>query len=276
MRMPVIALLCFGLFGSAATAAGPTYPWLAHPPARTLADSVATPEGFVRVATEAGGFGDWLRHLPLAPAGTPVLLHDGRVKADQSEAAAVIDIDIGRGDLQQCADAIIRLRAEYLFSRGDAGDLAFDFTSGDRYRFRSYAEGVTPAVSGAKVSWRTGRRQGASHDSLRRWLDIVFTYAGTRSLSRELTPVDRFGDAAIGDVLVLPGSPGHAMLIVDKAVEPSGGRAVVLLAQGFMPAQSVHILANAADSELSPWFIVGVDRVDAQPWTFTSDQLRRF
>jgi hypothetical protein len=272
------ALLLALLIPAAGTAAAePVYPWLTQAPTRTLADSFAPPDGFVRAATDAGSFGEWLRGLPLAPDGTPVRFYDGREKPDQSEAAAVIDIDVGGADLQQCADAIIRLRAEYLFGRGAAGDLAFDFTSGDRYRFRSYAEGVTPAVSGTKVTWRAGRRHGLSHDSLRRWLDIVFNYAGTLSLSRELQPVPRLSDAAIGDVLVHGGTPGHAVLIVDLAIEPASGRKLALLAQGFMPAQSLHVLRNPLDPAFSPWFALADDRPIVMPeWMLRPDELRRF
>ncbi len=257
--------------------AAPAYRWLAATPSRTLADSFAPPDGFLRQPVEAGSFGEWLRRLPLAPDGTPVRFFDGREKADQSEVAAVIDIDVGSANLQQCANAIIRLRAEYLFSRGVTGDLAFDFTSGDRYRFQSYAEGVTPAVSGATVTWRTGQRQGLSHESLRRWLDIVFTYAGTLSLARELQPVPRLADAAIGDALVHGGAPGHAVLIVDLAVEPASGRKVALLAQGFMPAQSVHVLRNPFDPALSPWFALADGQPIVMPeWMLRPDELRRF
>jgi hypothetical protein len=232
MRNRLALLFALLITGASSAAAEPGYPWLALAPTRPLADSFAPPDGFVRVATDAGSFAEWLQHLPLAPDGTPVRFHDGREKPDQSEVAAVIDIDVGSANLQQCADAIIRLRAEYLFGRGATRDLAFDFTSGDRYHFQSYAKGVTPAVSGAAVTWRTGQRQGLSHDSLRRWLDIVFTYAGTLSLSRELQPVPRLSDAAIGDVLVHGGTPGHAVLIVDLAVAPASGRKLALLAQG--------------------------------------------
>jgi len=257
--------------------AAPAYPWLAVAPSRTLADSFAPPDGFLRRPVETGSFAEWLRHLPLAPDGTPVRLYDGREKPDQSEVAAVIDIDVGGANLQQCADAIIRLRAEYLFSRGAAGDLAFDFTSGDRYRFRSYVKGVTPVVAGAKVTWRTGSRQGLSHGSLRRWLDIVFNYAGTLSLSRELQSVPRLSDAAIGDALVHGGTPGHAVLIVDLAVEPASGRKVALLAQDFMPAQSVHVLRNPFDPALSPWFALADGRPIVMPeWSLAADELRRF
>jgi hypothetical protein len=276
MRGWVFVLLSILIAAPGHAAAEPAYPWLDDAPTETIIDRFAAPPGFVRVAVEPGSFGEWLRGLPLAPAGTPVRLHDGREKADQSDVAAVIDIDVGSADLQQCADAIIRLRAEYLFSRGAFADIAFDFTSGDRYHFRSYAEGVTPAVAGSKVSWRQGRGNGDSHESLRRWLDIVFTYAGTVSLSHELDPVGSLPDADIGDALILPGSPGHAVLIVDMATDAATGRKAVLLAQGFMPAQSVHILANLDDDAPSPWFLVDDDRVVAGPWVFTPDRLRRF
>jgi hypothetical protein len=276
MRTGCAALLCLAILLPERVAAEPIHPWLDDEPTETIADRFAAPDGFVRLEADPGSFAEWLRHLPLAPAGTPVLLHDGREKPDQSGAAAVIDIDIGGADLQQCADAIIRLRAEYLFSRGAFADIAFDFTSGDRYQFQSYAEGLTPAVAGSKVSWRQGRRNGGSHESLRRWLDIVFTYAGTMSLSRELVPVGQLSAAGIGDALILPGSPGHAVLIVDMATDAATGRKAVLLAQGYMPAQSMHVLANIDDPDRSPWFLLGDDRLIAAPWVFTSDRLRQF
>src|SRR5262245_4372644 len=275
MRTWIAAVLSF-LVPAASAAAEPVYPWLVQAPARTVADSFAPPSGFVR-APAVGSFGAWLPHLPLAPAGTPVRFYDGSEKPDQSEVAAVIDIDVGSADLQQCADAIIRLRAEYLFAGNDIGDLAFDFTSGDRYGFQSFAEGVTPAVAGAKVTWRTGKRRDLSHDSLRRWLDIVFRYAGTLSLSRELKPVPHLSEAAIGDVLVHGGTPGHAVLIVDLAVEPASGRKLALLAQGFMPAQSVHVLRNPLDPDLSPWFALTDDRPVVMPeWMLRPDELKTF
>jgi Domain of unknown function (4846) len=276
MRTWIAAILAL-LVPVASAAAEPVYPWLTQAPARTIADSFTPPAGFVRVPVADGSFGEWLRHLPLAPTGTPVRFYDGSEKPDQSEVAAVIDIDVGSANLQQCADAIIRLRAEYLFGRGAAGDLAFDFTSGDRYRFQSYTEGVTPAVAGATVTWRTGRRQDLSHESLRRWLDIVFTYAGTLSLRRELRPVPRLSDAAIGDVLVHGGTPGHAVLIVDLAVEAASGRKLALLAQGFMPAQSLHVLRNPLAPALSPWFALADDQPIVMPqWMLRADELRRF
>jgi hypothetical protein len=90
-----------------------------------------------------------------------------------------------------------------------------------------------------------------------------------------MAPVGLLSDAAAGDALILPGLPGHAVLILDMATEPATGRKAVLLVQGYMPAQSLHVLANAADPALSPWFLLA-DDLAAPPWLFPADSLRRF
>jgi len=47
------------------------YPWLsAERSIRPLAEAIAPPSGYTRVAVEDGSFGGWLRGLPLRPPGT--------------------------------------------------------------------------------------------------------------------------------------------------------------------------------------------------------------
>ena len=229
-------------------------------PVRTIADSFAVPAGFGRVAAAPGSFGDWLRHLPLKPADSEVTLHDGRPVADHGTVAAVVDIDVGRSDLQQCADAVMRLRAEYLFSRRLTGLIGFELYSGERYRFAAFAEGVTPVLSGERIAWRNGPPRDSSHASLRRWLDTVYAFASTRSLAHELRPVEDPADAAIGDVFIHPGSPGHAVIIVDLAVDPANGRKLALLAQSSTPARDVHVLRNTLDPASGAWFALAAGR----------------
>ncbi len=109
-----------------------SYPWLHGTNiTRDVAGAIAVPAGYERTREAGGSFADWLRHLPLKKAGTPVYLFDGTEKKNQDAHFAVIDIDTGKRDLQQCADAIIRLRAEYLYSKGGIKAIHFDFTSGD-------------------------------------------------------------------------------------------------------------------------------------------------
>ncbi|HOJ81106.1 MAG TPA: DUF4846 domain-containing protein, partial [Clostridiales bacterium] len=106
----------------------------------TVAERIKPPEGFERVELDAGSFGEFLRNLPLKPHGTKVRYYDGRVKPWDVHAA-VIDMDVGEKDLQQCADAVIRLRAEYLFSKGLYDQIHFNFTNGFNAEYKKWMEG---------------------------------------------------------------------------------------------------------------------------------------
>jgi len=253
------------------------YPWLTAAPARDIGNAVPSPPGFARVAVVEDGFASWLRHLPLAPADTTVLLHDGRPLLDQSIIAAVVDIDTGTSDLQQCADAVMRLRAEFLYSRGLIGAIGFALINGESYPFTAYGQGVTPRQNGDAIQWQRAKPRGATHGDLRRYLDLLFGFASTRSLDRELQPVASLRDAEIGDVFIRAGQPGHALIIADMAEEMATGRRLVLLVQGSMPARGIYLLNNTGHPELGPWF----DLVDGEPlvtpgYVFRPEELRRF
>jgi len=71
--------------------------------------SIPTPAGYTRVQTD--GFGSYLRNIALKQDNT-VYLYNGEKKANQSAQYAVMDVSVGGQDLQQCADAVMRLRAE--------------------------------------------------------------------------------------------------------------------------------------------------------------------
>jgi hypothetical protein len=107
------------------------------PVAETLAERIAPPPGFQRIDIAPESWGAWLRGLPMKPAGAPVLLFTGAPKGRQDVHAAVIDIDVGTRDLQQCADAIMRLRAEWQFAAGRPRDIGFNYTDGKRRAFAS-------------------------------------------------------------------------------------------------------------------------------------------
>lgn len=272
-----MALLALGA-GSAASAEGRRFAWLAPEAApEALAARFAVPAGYRRVPAAPGSFAAWLRGLPLRPAGARVHLYDGREKARQDLHAAVIDIDVGRRDLQQCADAVIRLRAEYLYAAGRAGTIHFDFTSGDRADFARWARGWRPLVTGNRVAWRRSGARGAGHGALMRYLATVFAYAGTHSLARELVPVADRDEIAIGDVFVQGGFPGHAAIVVDLAEAPGRGAKLFLLAQGFMPAQELYVLRNPRAPALDPWYALTPEPVLETPeWRFRWRQLSRF
>ncbi|MCP4442221.1 MAG: hypothetical protein GY810_25205 [Aureispira sp.] len=88
------------------------YPWLENYKEKdALVNQIPVPAGYKRVAVAKGSFGEWLRYLPMEPKGTPVMLYNGGEKPYQSGANRVVNIDIGNRDLQQCADAVMRLKA---------------------------------------------------------------------------------------------------------------------------------------------------------------------
>lgn len=260
-----------------ATPPDSSYGWLEEVPARRIANSFTPPAGFVRSTEAAGSYGDWLRYLPLAAPGTPVRNHNGREKANQASAAAVIAIDVGRRDLQQCADAVMRLRAEYLRAAGRAADLSFKFTSGDGFPYSRWLDGERPRVRGNRVGWTQGAGAADSRGQFRSWLDVIFTYAGTWSMVRDSEPVASLSALRIGDVLIQGGFPGHALLVVDLARNPEGETAV-LLAQSYMPAQSLHVVVNPADQAGGAWYPLDDSRKIRTPdWPrpFSSKDFRR-
>lgn len=276
MRIPCLSVCLLVLLPALAA---PVYPWLATSPASTqkLAQRFAVPTGCRRVPVSTGSWGEWLRSLPLRPVGTPARLFNGRLKDNQAVVAAVVDIDPGTTDLQQCADAVMRLRAEYLFSF-NPNKIHFHLTTGYDAWFSDYLAGTTFRVKGEEVSPAPKPAEALSHAALGRYLLPVFGYAGTLSLSREVQPVP-LAQAQPGDVLVHGGRPGHAVLVADVAENLRTGQRYLLLLQSYMPAQNIHVLRNVSQPELGAWFAVPGPQVaefDTPEWKFASSELGRF
>jgi len=242
----------------------------------TISSRIPVPDGFERVIMQEGSFGQWLRHLPVKSGEPTVYLYNGNKKRNQSAQFAIVDIDTGNRDLQQCADAVMRLRAEYQFSSSQQADIAFNFTSGDRCSYSEWSKGIRPKVAGNNVSWIQSASPDRSYQGFRKYLNRVFSYAGTYSLKKELHQ-QKPQDLSIGDVFIQGGFPGHAVLIVDMAANPATGQKIFLLVQSYMPAQDIHILKNPGNSKWSPWFSVDFGEELVTPeWTFHKDDMRRF
>lgn len=255
------------------------YPWLPagrYRSGQTLAARFPVPAGYQRVAVAPGSFGAWLREVPLLPTGTAVHLHNSKLKDRQDVHAAVLDLDVGTRDLQQCADAVIRLRAEYQFSQ-NPDQVHFHLTSGHDIRFQDWYQGRGFRVVGNDVVPTPKSVEKPDHATFRRYLDQIFTYAGTLSLSKELRPMP-LAQVQPGDVLIRGGSPGHAVLVLDVATQPATGRRLVLLAQSYMPAQQVHVLKAGPQPKAGAWFNLEADKqhVYTPEWTFSRHELGRF
>jgi hypothetical protein len=258
MRRKLAALLAaLSIFAAPGAAmAGPQYAWQHAGGEDTLEQRIAPPPGFTRTPAPEASWAAWLRGLPMKPAGAPVLIFTGAPKWRQDVHVGVVDIDVGKRDLQQCADAIMRLRGEWLFAAGRKGDIRFNDTQGKRLSFAA--------------------RRGSDYAAFRKYMDYVFAYAGTYSLERELQPVP-LGDIAAGDVFIKGGFPGHAVLVADMAENEATGERRFLLAQSYMPAQEIHVLRNPRASDGSPWYPAAFDGALVTPeWTFPAGSLRRW
>ena len=251
MTAPLLTLLLIGLVAPSPPA---SYAWLGgRHPTRVLEDAVAAPAGFTRARLAAGSFGAWLRRLPLHPEGHAVRLFDGSEKPNQGAHVAVIDLDVGDRDLQQCADAVMRLRAEYLWASGQRDRLGFHLTNGMWTPWRRWATGERVKVDGNSTSWVSGGPPDRSRAQFLRWLrGLIFVYSGSASLVRDTHPRG-LDDLTPGDVLLQGGHPGHAVLILDLA-QAADGRRRVLLGQSYMPAQDFHVLVNPRDPAGGPWY----------------------
>ena len=244
----------------------------------TLASRIAPPPGFERPAAAPASFAAWLRGLPLKPAGAPVLLHTGAPKFRQDVHVAVIDIDVGARDLQQCADAIMRLRAEWLFASGPARRHRLQrHGRGQAHRLRPLGRRRAPAHVRPLARLVAQRRAGCR-------LCLLPPLHGRRSSpgpapirSSASSRAEPLAELAAGDLFIKGGFPGHAVLVADVVENRATGERRFLLVQSFMPAQEMHVLKNPADADGSPWYPLAFgDRLVTPEWVFPRESLRRW
>ena len=249
---------------------------LINPSGTTINTRFSPFENFQRVATAGNSFQHYLQNLPLKPHNSKVKIYDGRIKENYNVYDAVVDLEIGTKDLHQCADAVMRLRAEYLYKHEQYDKIHFNFTNGFRVDYSEWMQGKRIKVDGNKTWWVLSAQPSNTYHDFWKYMEIIFTYAGTLSLSKELQPVN-IENIEIGDVFIQGGSPGHAVIIVDMAVDKDSGRKVFLLAQSYMPAQELQVLKNPNDASLSPWYSTdSLEVLQTPEWTFSKSDLKRF
>jgi hypothetical protein len=220
-------------------------------------------------------FAAFMRNLRLKPDGSPVLLYNGEEKYNQSAHIAVFDFEIGDQDLQQCADSIIRLYAEYYWSVGDYDKIAFHLTNGFLMEYEKWRDGYRLAVRGNSTSWIKSAGYDDTYDNFVTYLKTVYMYAGTLSLDSECKEIN-LAEIEPGDLFIEGGSPGHCVLVIDIA-ENSSGEKAFLLAQGYMPAQNIHVLKNPLH-EKDPWYYASeiTFPLKTPQWTFAEGSLQRW
>ncbi|MGA9212269.1 DUF4846 domain-containing protein [Kaistella sp.] len=243
----------------------------------TIRTRFTPPKGFSWMNEQPGSFSEFLNNFPLHPPNFPVRDFTGIPINQQQHHVAILRIDVGEKNLQQCADAWIRLYAEYLWLNKRFDEIGFEFTSGQFFPWNDFKNGIRTKELKNKVSFTNTGNVDDSYENFQKYLELIFRYAGTISLDRESIPIKNNAAIRTGDFLIKPGSPGHSVIIVGVARNISGKK-LYLLAESFMPAQDIHVLVNHRNPQLSPWYELDVDVPETvtAKYIFKPTSIKRF
>ena len=248
---------------------------LIHKNGNTVKTRFSAPKNYEWIEENPNSFGEFLVNFTLKKYGAQILRFDGNPIATQSLHEAIYDIDTGEKDLQQCADSVIRLYAEYLWKQDRKDEIAFHFTNGDLVKWTDYRDGYRAFVMGNSVDYRKTASYEDSYQNFRNYLDLIYNYAGTISLTAETKAVNSTKNLKTGDILITPGSPGHVVFIAGSC-ENKNGEKLFLLSEGFTPAQSIHLLKNPFEENISPWYRLDVnsEKINTARFSFSPVHFR--
>jgi len=242
----------------------------------TIKSRVRSPNGYKRVSYPKGTFESYLRNYSLKSFGSKIINYDGSEYHWQQGHVGILDIPVPKNGLQQCADALIRVRSEYLWDSNRKSEIGFNFTSGHYCSWKKYAQGYRPQIKGNKVSFYKKAEENHTKANFYSYLNLIYMYSGTLSLFNELPKINNVDNLKIGDMLIRGGSPGHIVMICDEAINDKGEK-LFLLFQGNTPAQNVHLVKNLEDTSLSPWYKLEKSATIAvSNYTFNNSKFVRF
>lgn len=191
---------------------------------------------FISSLCPAQSWESYIKNFPRKPS---TVVKDYRGNVLKTHSLGVLNVRIN--SVQQCADAAIRLRAEYFYSKKEYDKIRFRLTNGYEVPFSKWALGYRLKVNGnrtALVKAKKERNYGRSN--FESYLYTIMYYAGSASLYRDLQKVK--GLPRIGDLLIIPGYPGHVVIVMDKKVV--NGTNYYLFANSWIPAQDIEIISG--------------------------------
>ena len=110
------------------------------------------------------------------------------------------------------------IKGRVFFNQDNIDSIRFKATDGTDLSFAKWIKGERYRLKGARlVAYSSGSFGGNKRQQLEQFLEVVFSYCGTISLSKETKPVNDLNNLQAGDVFIKAGSPGHAMIVVDVA-----------------------------------------------------------
>lgn len=243
-----------------------------HKAGRNIVERFIPPKEYTRIQYASDSFMNYLRTYPLKEYDAPVLLYNGEEKWNKVYVS-VFAMPILNVDLIQCADAVMKLRAEYLYEQGRYADISFQITNGMSIPFSKYRDGYRAVASGGTVSWKGGYAKGTARSIFDEYLKFIYMYAGTYSLAHEARKKN-ISQIQAGDFFIYGGNPGHVVLVLDLAVDKKTGEKIMLLGQSYMPSQEFHVLKSF--ESISPWYYVRDEELQTPEWSFAKNSLMSF
>ncbi len=220
---------------------------------QTLETRFASPTGFHRIILPPHSFGAFLRTLTLKKPGSAVFDYRGRVfkKENDSTVAAVTDMDIRGKKLEQCMDILMRLYGSFLIGEKQSDKIIFPLPDGLALSWPVWAKGMRPAFKGLHFYLEQRAATDTSRRNFERYLNTMFSYTGSQTFYHYYPRIP-LENMQPGDFITRKQRRGHAVLIMDMAVNERGEKRIIV-GQGDTPACPLYILKNR---DGSPWFTV--------------------
>jgi hypothetical protein len=225
--------------------------------------TIPVPKGYQRIKTEKNSFAEWMRTLPVKPAGASILAYTGEKLPDTFyKIFGIIDIPLlSKRDIEQCADWAYRFWYEYQRETGQRENLWLSDYPGNKITFEK---------------WKS--EQKGKDPTLSEFFIWTCDHANSYSQKMGLYEVKEERQLKPGDLMVQnqKGGVGHVSILFDVCENEAGGR-LYLIGFGFMPAQECHIEEAPADLGQEGWFTLdGYRQYLKQHLDFGKPELRSF
>lgn len=225
---------------------------------KTIREVFTPPSGFKRIHLEESSFGHYLRNLPVVDSVVVLTFKGATFKvANDTTVAGVIPVAIEGKSLWHCMDILQVLHMDYLESNNRKQEISYPLPEGTSLSWLEWQNGVRPVFKGLKFVKESRHPklvsvykivQDSSVKNFRRYCNTIFEFSGTQTFWHN-SPHIKLAEIQPGDFIVKKGDKGHAVLIVDLAINEKGEK-VALIGQGDTPACQFYLLMK----EHNPWF----------------------
>ena len=221
----------------------------------TVSSRINPPMGCTRDFAASDSFSAFLRAYPVKGAAADVLFYDGNPRTD-AQAAAVLDVSLGKKNHEGPAGSIARLYAEYFYSTEEFHKAAFSIGHGLSFSFEKWRKGYRLNDKG--TDWVSGGKESNGEENFNSFLSSLMIYLSADNLKTDCTKIEDVDsdEIRVGDLFIGNNSDGKAriLMVADICRNDETGEKLMLLVQGGSPAQTLHIVENPANPTLSPWY----------------------